>query len=71
MLPPIVVVQPSITITNESKLLDVSKHGELLKSWFDGQVLELKKIYSGLGHTFTKASFDQDCLNKGPTLSVV
>lgn len=39
--------------------------------WFDDKLVELKMIYRGSEHEFTRNSWDQYCLNKGPTLSVI
>ena len=39
--------------------------------WFDDKLSELKMIYRGTEHEFTKESWDQLCHNKGPTLSVI
>jgi hypothetical protein len=39
--------------------------------WFDEKLAELKMIYRGTEHYFTRKSWDDLCLNKGPTLSVI
>ena len=39
--------------------------------WFENKLLELKRIYQGSQYEITKASFNEHCLNKGPTLSVI
>ena len=39
--------------------------------WFDGKLLELKMIYRGTDHEFTRQSWDDLCTKKGPTLSVI
>jgi BTB/POZ domain-containing protein KCTD9 len=38
---------------------------------FDEKLSELKMIYRGTEHEFTRKSWDDLCLNKGPTLSVI
>ncbi len=43
----------------------------MLKEWFENKKIELIKIYTGSVHQFTRKSFDDNCLNKGPTLTVV
>ena len=42
----------------------------MLKQWFDNQILELKILYRGTEHSFAYAAFLDNCVNKGPTLSV-
>ena len=42
-----------------------------MAQWFDNRLLELKVIYRGSSHQFTRASFDAHCLYKGPTLSLI
>ncbi len=49
----------------------MSKHQDLLIKWFDGKLLELKMIYRVTEHEFTIESWDDKCLNKGPTISVI
>ena len=39
--------------------------------WFDDKLAELKMIYRGTDHQFTRKSWDDLCLNKGPTLTVI
>ncbi len=39
--------------------------------WFDDKLSELKMIYRGTEHEFTKESWDKLCYNKGATLSVI
>ena len=47
------------------------KHAALIMKWFNDQLAELKMIYRGTDHEFTNKSWDNYCLNKGPTLSVI
>ncbi len=49
----------------------MSKHQALLMKWFDEKLSELKMIYRGTEHEFTRKSWDDLCVNKGPTLSVI
>ena len=39
--------------------------------WFNDKLAELKMIYRGTDHQFTRKSWDDLCLNKGPTLTVI
>ena len=39
--------------------------------WFNDKLDELKMIYRGTEHQFTRKSWDDLCLNKGPTLTVI
>ena len=52
-------------------MIDLSKHGGLLRNWFDDKLYELIRIYKASEHKFTRKSFEDNCANKGPTLSVV
>jgi hypothetical protein len=38
---------------------------------FENRLAELKRIYKGTDHRFTRKSWDDHCLNKGPTLTVI
>lgn len=58
-------------MTPSETLIDLSKHAESFREWFDDKLVDLKMIYRGTDHEFTKKSFDDHCLNKGPTLTVV
>jgi hypothetical protein len=49
----------------------MSKHAALIMKWFNDQLAELKMIYRGTDHEFTNKSWENYCLNKGPTLSVI
>jgi hypothetical protein len=53
-----------------SKLISLAQHEALLNQWFEGKLKELKILYRGTEHSFSKAGFNEKCLNKGPTLSV-
>jgi hypothetical protein len=53
-----------------SKLINLALHEALLKQWFDDTLKELKILYRGTENSFSKAGFNEKCLNKGPTLSV-
>lgn len=63
--------QYSIRITPGARLINLSKHEGLLNQWFDNRLSELRRIYRGSEHHFTRASFDKYCVKKGPTLSVI
>ncbi len=52
-------------------MIDLSKHGELLRNWFDGKLAELKRLYRASEHGFTRRSFLDKCDYKAPTLSVI
>ncbi len=39
--------------------------------WFDDKLAKLKMIYRGTDHSFTNKSWQDLCLNKGPTLTVI
>jgi hypothetical protein len=39
--------------------------------WFDDKISELKMIYRGSDHSFTRNSWDDLCLDKGATLTVI
>jgi len=56
---------------DEGCLIDMSKHKEMLMNWFDDKLYELKMIYRGTEHEFTKQSWDELCFNKGPSLTVI
>lgn len=49
----------------------MSKHKEIFMHWFDNKLEELKMIYRGTDHEFTKLSWDALCFNQGPTLTVI
>jgi hypothetical protein len=49
----------------------MSHHGNLILQWFEDKLVELKMIYRGSEHEFTRKSWDDLCVNKGPTLSVI
>ena len=38
---------------------------------FEEKLIELKMIYLGSEHEFTRKSWEDLCVNKGPTLSVI
>jgi hypothetical protein len=38
---------------------------------YEDRLAELKMIYRGSEHEFTRKSWDDLCLNKGPTLTVI
>ncbi len=52
-------------------MLNLSIHEDLLNKWFDEKLAELKLIYRGTDHEFTRKSWEDQCLNKGPTLTVI
>jgi hypothetical protein len=49
----------------------MSKYEAFVQKCFDEKLAELKRIYKGTEHEFTKKSWDANCLNKGPTLTVI
>ena len=53
------------------KLINMAQHEGLLKQWFDHKLGELKILWRASEHSFSKASFEDICVNKGPTLSVI
>jgi hypothetical protein len=58
-------------LTPNDCLIDMKKHAKLIMNWFYEKLLELNMIYRGTEHDFTTQSFDDHCLNKGPTLTVI
>jgi hypothetical protein len=58
-------------INPNSYLLEVSKHWETFKKWFDGRDFELTLIYRGTEKQFSTAKFHEIVDNQGPTLHVV
>ncbi len=52
-------------------MLNLSIHEDLLNKWFDEKLAELKLIYRGTDHEFTRKSWEDQCLHKGPTLTVI
>jgi hypothetical protein len=58
-------------LTPNDCLIDMKKHAKLIMNWFDDKLLELNMIYRGTEHDFTTQSFDDHCINKGPTLTVI
>jgi hypothetical protein len=52
-------------------MLNLSIHEDLLNKWFDEKLAELKLIYRGTDHEFTRKSWEDQCLNKGPTLTLI
>ncbi len=52
-------------------MLNWSIHEDLLNKWFDEKLAELKLIYRGTDHEFTRKSWEDQCLLKGPTLTVI
>ncbi len=58
-------------MTPADTLIDLSKHGGLLKNWFDDKLVELKRIYRASEHGFTFKSILDQCGDKTQTLSVL
>ncbi len=58
-------------LTPSDCLIDWSEHQALIMKWFDDKLIELKMIYRASEDLFTRKSFDEHCLNKGPTLTVI
>ncbi len=58
-------------MTPSGTLIDKSKHEAFLVKCFDYKLVGLNRIYQGSINKFTKKSWDDNCLNKGPTLTVV
>ena len=49
----------------------MGKYQAFLMKCFDERLAELKMIYRGTEHEFTRKSWEDLCVNKGPTLSVI
>jgi hypothetical protein len=49
----------------------MSKHEAFLMKCFGEKLAQLNRIYKGTDNKFTKKSWEDGCLNKGPTLTVV
>jgi hypothetical protein len=49
----------------------MNKYGAFLMQCFEDKLAELKMIYRGTDHEFTRKSWDVLCVNKGPTLTVI
>jgi hypothetical protein len=49
----------------------MSKHEAFLMKCFNEKLAALNRIYKGTEHQFTKKSWEDNCLNRGPTLTVV
>jgi hypothetical protein len=47
------------------------KHEAFLVKCFNEKLAALNRIYKGSDDKFTKKSWEDSCLNKGPTLTVV
>ena len=58
-------------MTPVDTLIDLTKHGGLLRKWFDDKIAELTMIYRASEHQFTRKSFENYCAEKGSTLSVI
>ena len=54
-----------------SGTLITSKHEAFVLNCFDNKLVGLNRIYQGGLNKFTKKSWEDNCLNKGPTLTVV
>jgi hypothetical protein len=59
------------SVSPPETLIDMSKHEAFLYKCFAEKLAQLNRIYKGTEHQFTKKSWDDYCLNKGPTLTVV
>jgi hypothetical protein len=59
------------SVTPPECLIDMSKYEAFLVKCFNEKLAELNRIYKGSDDKFTKKSWDDNCLNKGPTLTVV
>ena len=49
----------------------MDKYQAFLMKCFEEKLIELKMIYRGTEHEFTRKSWEDLCVNKGPTLSVI
>ena len=49
----------------------MTKHELFLASCFDFNLSELNRIYRASDHKFSKKSWDENCLDKGPILTVI
>lgn len=52
-------------------MIDVEKHWDLFKSWFDGVDFELKLLYRGSEQEFNGTKFVRLVENQGPTLHII
>jgi hypothetical protein len=59
------------SVSPRETLIDMNKHEAFLYKCFAEKLAQLNRIYKGTQHQFTKKSWDDNCLNKGPTLTVV
>jgi hypothetical protein len=59
------------SVSPPETLIDIRKHEAFLYKCFAEKLAQLNRIYKGTEHQFTKKSWDDNCLNKGPTLTVV
>jgi hypothetical protein len=59
------------SVSPPETLIDMNKHGAFLYKCFAEKLAQLNRIYKGTEHKFTKKSWEDNCLNKGPTLTVV
>jgi hypothetical protein len=48
-------------IDGKTTLIDLEKHQDLLNKWFDDKLLQLKVLYRGSSHLFSKQSFVANC----------
>ena len=49
----------------------MSKHEAFLMKCFAEKLAALNRIYKGSDDEFTKKSWEDNCVNKGPTLTVI
>ena len=61
----------SFSVTPSGTLIDKSKHEAFVVKCFENKLVGLNRIYQGSVNKFTKQSWHDYCLNKGPTLTVV
>jgi hypothetical protein len=52
-------------------LIDVEKHWNHFKTWFDGMNFELTLLYKGSEQEFNHENFRRFVGNQGPTLHIV
>ena len=51
-------------------LIDDKNRLALIDGWFENRLQKLTRIYKASEHEFTRESFEEYCVDKGPTLSV-
>lgn len=63
--------EPVNLITPYSLLIDVKRHWQQFKTWFDGQEFELKLLYRGSEQNFEFSKFQNLVGYQEPTLHII